>query len=148
MLRSGGRHVRTAGGVALGLVVMLVGLGAGFASRGSAGPSSATLGSSVFPGYPAVAADGTQGFDVVWAGGMITTAHWSAATRRWTPAVGLPGSLPGQWEPQVAAAASGAGAILWTQGRASSPQDVEASYRRAGTSGWPSPVRLFSAGIR
>jgi hypothetical protein len=143
VLRGGGRR----GGVALGLVVVvLVGLGAGFGSRGS-GTSSATLGSSVFPGYPAVAADGTQGFDAVWADRKITTAHWSAATRRWTPAVGLPGSLPGQWEPQVAGSPSGAAAILWTQGRSSSPQDVEASYRPAGTSGWPSPVRLFSASL-
>jgi hypothetical protein len=145
-LRGGRRQARAAGGVALVLVAVLTGLGAGFASPGTAGTSSASLGSSVFPGYPAVAADGTQGFDAVWADRKITTAHWSAATRRWTPAVGLPGSVPGQWEPQVAASASGAAAIVWSQGRSSSPQDVEASYRRAGTSGWPSPVRLFSAG--
>src|SRR6202035_3469146 len=57
------------------------------------------------------------------------------------------GSVPGQWEPQVAASASGAAAIVWTQGRSSSPQDVEASYRPAGASAWPRPVRLFSAGV-
>ena len=56
--------------------------------------------------------------------------------RQW----GLPGSVPGQWEPQVAASASGAAAILWAQGRSSSAQDVEAADRRAGASGWPGPV--------
>lgn len=131
----------------LGLIVALTGLGAGFVSDGSAGVPSVTLGSSVFPGYPAVAADGTHGFDAVWADRQITTAHWSAATHRWTPAVRLPGSVPGQWEPQIAAAPSGAAAILWTQGPSSSPQDVEASYRPAGASAWPNPVRLVSVGL-
>jgi len=58
--------------------------------------------------------------------------------------VGLHGSVPGQWEPQIAASSSGAAVILWTQGRSSSPQDVEASYRRAGATEWPTPVTLFS----
>src|ERR1700759_3930274 len=144
-MADGSRRARTFGLVAVGWIVALIGLGAAGASGGSAGASSATLGSSVFPGSPAVAADGTNGFDVVWADRQITTAHWSAATHRWTPAVRLPGSVPGQWEPQVAAASSGAAAILWTQGPSSSPQDVEATYRPAGSSAWPNPVKLFSA---
>lgn len=145
MRRRGGGHLRTVGGVGLVLVLVLAGLGTGFASRQSAGVPSATLGVSVFPGYPAVAADGTRGFDAVWANRAITTAHWSAATRQWTKAFALPGSVPGQWEPQVAASPSGAGAIVWTQGPASSPQEVEASYRPAGRDAWAKPVAIFSA---
>jgi hypothetical protein len=133
--------------VAVGLAVVQAGLGAGFASHGSAGTAAATLGLSVFPGYPAVAADGTHGFDAVWADRKITTAHWSATTQRWSPAVALPGSVPGQWEPQIAATPSGAGVILWTQGPSTSPQDVEASYRPAASSTWPTPVKLFSADV-
>lgn len=147
MLLGRGARAQRIGVVVVVLVLVLVGLGAGFASHRSGSVPSSTLGASVFPGYPAVAADGTQGFDAVWADRKITTAHWSAATRRWTTAVALPGSLPGQWEPQVAASASGAAAIVWTQGPSSQPQEVKASYRPAGASAWPTPVTVFATSL-
>lgn len=106
---------------------------------------TATLGLSNFPGYPMVAADGTRGFDAVWAGhGAIMASHWSARTRRWASTVALPGEVPGQWEPQVAGAPSGAAAIVWTQG--SGPDEVEATYRSSAEVPWPSPEVIFSAG--
>lgn len=147
LIRWTGGRARSVCGLALVGALGLGVLGAAFASRRSARNLSSMLGASRFPGYPSVAAEGSRGFDAVWADRAIMTARWSASTRKWSQAVALPGSVPGQWEPQVAGSPSGAGAIVWTQGLSSSPQEVQASYRPAGTNTWPRPVRIFSTSL-
>ena len=144
LIRCADGRARTFVALALVVAVGLGVVGAGFASRRSQSVRASTLGATQFPGYPSVAADGSLGFDAVWADRAIVTAHWSASTGVWTRAVELPGWIPGQWEPQVAGSPSGAAAIVWTQGSFNAPQDVEASYRPAGINTWPPPVRIFS----
>ena len=143
VIRTGRRRRRAVLYLTLVGLLLLAVLGVGFASSRPTRVVSSTLGSSQFPGFPAVAADGSLGFDAVWTDRAIRTAHWSAATRKWGKATTLSRANPGQSAAQIVASPSGAAAAVWISGPTSgTPQAIDASYRASASSAWQGPVTL------
>lgn len=107
------------------------------------------------PVFPAVAADGSMGFDAIWLGhgSVITAAHWSAATGRWSPAVALSGAehlgVEGLEAGLVAGAPNGDAAGVW-QGTTGAgpdyplPSVLQARYRATPTGPWQPMITLAS----
>jgi hypothetical protein len=134
-------------------------LAAGCAARGGGGEASAA--SSADPvtpvsrmlgagpcdhACPEVAADGSSGFDAVWADDTaVMTAHWSAATQLWSAPTPLSKTVPGQTIPEVAGSASGAAAAIWSVQTSVGPDPIQASYRSADGGAWQPAVTFFSS---
>jgi hypothetical protein len=140
------------------IVLLVVGVGlcgaaAGAAALaltqgGSARGTAAVLGSALDPAYPAVAADGSRGFDAVWTDSEaeIVTAHRSAITGQWSRPVALSGRV-GQAQARIAGSASGTAAAVWSVNTASDQlQAVQASYRPSVTGAWQPAVTLARSG--
>ena len=104
------------------------------------------MGSAAVPAYPEVAADGSAGFDAVWADRRVMTAHWSAQTRTWTRATALSGRVSLQTAPaELAASPSGAAAAVWTVGSPGEAQAIAARYRARANGAWQPRATLFSS---
>ena len=109
--------------------------------------SASTLGQAADTASADVSAEGTLDFDAAWASQAIMTAHWTSTTREWSKAVALSTTGFGGSSVKVAAAPSGAAAVMWASnghiGRLLTV--VDARYRASANSPWQRTGTLLAS---